>query len=152
EEELKQQRWMVDYPTAEGTREKRRLRDLLGANARQHFPQWFSEEDLGVFRTTVAVIGDWWAGSEKKPGALTHNDSNPRNIASRRDADGLRLCADDWELATLHLPQHDLAELLGFTLFAPVDPAMVEHYLELHRRELERHSDRQIDPEEWRYG
>jgi len=152
EEELKQQPWMIDYPTAAGMLEKRRLWELLGAHAREEFPEWLSEEDIEVFRSIVSGIGDWWADIEQMPRTLIHNDFNPRNIALRNTLDGLRLCAYDWELATLHLPQHDLAELLGFTLIAPVDAATVEHYLELHRRELERHSDRQIDPVQWRYG
>lgn len=152
EEELKQQPWLVDYPTAAGMLEKRRLWELLGAHAREEFPEWFSEEDLEVFRRIVAGIGDWWTEIEAMPRTLIHNDFNPRNIALRHDADGLRLCAYDWELATLQLPQHDLAELLGFTLTAPVDPAMVEHYLELHRQELQRHSGQAIDPEQWRHG
>ncbi|OHC29547.1 MAG: hypothetical protein A2Y50_11240 [Pseudomonadales bacterium RIFCSPLOWO2_12_59_9] len=152
EEELKQQPWLVDYPTAAGMLEKRRLWELLGAHAREEFPEWFSEEDLEVFRRIVSGIGDWWADIERMPRTLIHNDFNPRNIALRNTEEGLRLCAYDWELATLQLPQHDLAELLGFTLVAPVDPAMVEHYLELHRLELEQHSGQAIDPEQWRYG
>ncbi|MES2818138.1 MAG: phosphotransferase [Pseudomonadota bacterium] len=152
EEELKQQPWLVDYPTAAGMLEKRRLWELLGTHAREEFPVWFSEEHLSVFRSIVSGIGDWWADIERMPRTLIHNDFNPRNIALRNTPEGLRLCAYDWELATLHLPQHDLAELLGFSLIAPVDPATVQHYLELHRLELERHSGQAIDPEEWRYG
>lgn len=152
EEELKQQPWMVDYPTAAGMLEKRRLWELLGTHAREEFPVWFSEEHLSVFRGIVNGIGDWWADIERMPRTLIHNDFNPRNIALRKTTGGLRLCAYDWELATLHLPQHDLAELLGFTLIAPVDPATVERYLELHRLELERHSGQSIDTQQWRYG
>ncbi|MDP3847860.1 MAG: phosphotransferase [Pseudomonas sp.] len=152
EEELKQQPWLVDYPTAAGMLEKRRLWELLGAHAREEFPEWFSEEDLEVFRRIVSGIGNWWADIERMPRTLIHNDFNPRNIALRNTEEGLRLCAYDWELATLQLPQHDLAELLGFTLVAPVDAATVEHYLELHRLELEQHSGQAIDPEQWRYG
>jgi hydroxymethylglutaryl-CoA reductase (NADPH) len=152
EEELLQQPWMQDYPTAAGMSEKRRLWELLGAHAREEFPEWFSEEDLEVFRRIVSGIDQWWADIEQMPRTLIHNDFNPRNIALRDTADGPRLCAYDWELATLHLPQHDLAELLGFTLNAPLDPARIEAFLELHRRELERHSGRAIDPQQWRYG
>lgn len=152
EEELKQQRWMVDYPTAAGMLEKSRLWELLGAHAREEFPEWFSEEDLAIFRHIVHGIGDWWADIEKMPRTLIHNDFNPRNIAFRNSDAGLRLCAYDWELATLHIPQRDLVELLVFTLYDPVDPADLEHYIELHRQELERHSGRKIDAAEWRYG
>lgn len=152
EEELKQQPWLVDYPTAAGMAEKRRLWELLGAHAREEFPEWFSEEDMAIHRAIVNDIGNWWADIEKMPRTLVHNDFNPRNITFRRQGDELLLCAWDWELATLHLPQHDLAELLAFTLHDPLDPADIDHYLELHRRELERHTGQAIDAAEWRYG
>ena len=50
------------------------------------------------------------------PRTLIHNDFNPRNLCLRQTDGGLRLCAYDWELATLQVPQHDLAELLCFVL------------------------------------
>lgn len=152
EEELKQQPWLVDYPTAEGMARKRRLWELLGAHCREEFPEWFSEEDMAVHRTIVNDIGNWWADIEKMPRTLVHNDFNPRNIAFRRQGGELVLCAWDWELATLHLPQHDLVELLAFTLHDPLDPADINHYIELHRAELERQTGRPIDPSDWRYG
>jgi hypothetical protein len=152
EEELKQQPWMIDYPSAANMLEKSRLWELLGAHAREEFPEWFSEEDLAVFRHIVHATGDWWADIEKMPRTLIHNDFNPRNIAFRSTESGLQLCAYDWELATLHLPQRDLAELLAFTLVDPINPADIEHYIELHRHELERHSGQAIDAAEWRYG
>nr|WP_298141811.1 phosphotransferase [uncultured Pseudomonas sp.] len=152
EEQLKQQPWLTDYPSAAGMLEKRDLWEALGAHAREEFPQWFDDRHLGLLRDMVNGIGDWWADIERMPRTLIHNDFNPRNIALRNGPEGLRLCAYDWELATLHLPQHDLAELLGFTLIAPVQPATVQHYLELHRLELQRHSCQAIDPEQWRYG
>jgi NADP-dependent 3-hydroxy-3-methylglutaryl-CoA reductase len=153
EEELKQQSWMVDYPTAQGMEDKLRLWELLGVHAREEFPEWFSEEDLDAFREIVHNIKDWWPAIEAMPRTLIHNDFNPRNIAFKRDANNeLRLCAYDWELATLHLPQHDLAELLGFTLFDPIEHDEVNHYIELHRTELEKHSGQKIDPVQWRQG
>lgn len=153
EKELLEQPWMVDYPTALGMEEKTRLWELLGAHAREEFPEWFSGRDLTSFSNVVREIPRWWAEIESMPRTLVHNDFNPRNIAFRRDRAGeLKLCAWDWELATLHIPQHDLAELLCFTLFDPVDPADVDHYVELHRLELEKHSGKAIDPVQWRRG
>jgi aminoglycoside phosphotransferase (APT) family kinase protein len=83
------------------------------------------------------------------PRTLVHNDFNPRNIALRRDG---RLVAYDWELATVGVPQRDLAELLAFVLPASVDPAAVEHHLEVHRAALAAASGREIDPHDWRRG
>lgn len=153
EEELKQQPWLVDYPTTANMKEKLRLWELLGVHSREEFPEWFSEQDLSNYRDIVHSIGEWWSIIEMMPRTLIHNDFNPRNIAFRRDTEGkLSLCAYDWELATLHLPQHDLVELLGFTLYDPVDPNEIEHYIELHRTELQRHSGMALDPVMWKRG
>lgn len=153
ETELSQQPWLGHYPTAANMLEKRRLWELLGVHAREEFPEWFSEQDLTNYRRVVHSMGDWWPLIEAMPRTLIHNDFNPRNLAFRREADGgLRLCAYDWELATLHLPQHDLVELLGFSLQHPIDEDMVEALIELHRTELERHSGMTLDRETWRRG
>ncbi len=152
EEELRSQPWLVDFPTATKMKEQRRLWELLGAHAREEFPEWFSEQDFSTYRGVVDTIGECWDEIETLPRTLVHNDFNPRNIAFRNTRDGLRLCAYDWELATLHLPQHDLAELLAFSLDASVTAAEVDHYVELHRRELERYSGKSIDAAQWRRG
>ena len=60
--------------------------------------------------------------------------------------------AYDWELATLHVPQYDLAELLAFTLEGDLDPRLVGGLVELHRQELERASGVELSPAEWRRG
>ncbi len=152
EAELQEQDWLGDYPTAAGMVEKRRLWELLGAHAREEFPEWFSEQDLALFRSTVQGLEQWWAEIEAMPRTLVHNDFNPRNIAFRREPQGLRLCAYDWELATLHLPQHDLVELLAFSLNTPLRADDIEKYIALHRQELECHSGKTIDPQQWRRG
>ena len=152
EQELLEQPWMLDYPTLDGMVEKRRLWEMLGVHSQQEFPEWFSRKNLEAFRNRIGELENWWGCIEKMPRTLIHNDFNPRNIAFRRNQDGLRLCAYDWELATLHLPQHDLAELLAFTLDGELEPEKLEHWIELHRSELERHSGKPIDPAMWRTG
>ena len=59
---------------------------------------------------------------DDSPRTLIHNDFNSRNIALRRTADGLRLCAFDWELATIGDPLTDLGLLLMFWGPRPIDP------------------------------
>jgi aminoglycoside phosphotransferase (APT) family kinase protein len=86
------------------------------------------------------------------PRTLIHGDFNPRNLAFRRERSGLRLCAWDWELAELQVPQRDLAELLAFVLPANVAPSTVDGLVELHRHELSRCAGRTIDAAEWRRG
>jgi len=111
EDELRQQPWVMDEPTTEGRVEKQRLWEMLGVHAHEEFPEWFSDQDLVQFRDLVKSFPKLWPRIEKMPKTLIHNDFNPRNIAFRKTADGLRLCAYDWELATIHLPQYDVAEL-----------------------------------------
>lgn len=152
EHDLLAEEWMVDYPTANGMLEKQRLWELLGSHAREEFPEWVTEEHTETFRDIVANLQHWWPEIEKMPRTLIHNDFNPRNIAFRSGPDGPVLCAYDWELATLHLPQHDLAELLGFTLSSNATLDDVNFYIELHRLELEKQSGHAIDPTEWRRG
>jgi aminoglycoside phosphotransferase (APT) family kinase protein len=89
---------------------------------------------------------------DRLPRTLIHNDFNPRNIALRREGGRLRLCAYDWELATLGVPQHDLAEFLCFVLNPRLDRDEIHHYLEFHRAALERASNRSIEPRAWETG
>jgi aminoglycoside phosphotransferase (APT) family kinase protein len=86
------------------------------------------------------------------PAQVIHNDFNPRNVALRREEGRLRLCCYDWELATLGVPQHDLAEFLCFVLKPSTDRSEVLHYLDLHRSALTRASNRPIDPVAWETG
>jgi aminoglycoside/choline kinase family phosphotransferase len=110
-------------------------------------------EALARQRELIATIGEWWPRLERLPRTLVHDDFNPRNIALRLDESGEhQLKAFDWELATLHVPQYDLAELLAHTLEPDVSADEVSHYLELHRRALSEAAGRPLDPEPWREG
>jgi aminoglycoside phosphotransferase (APT) family kinase protein len=124
----------------------------LGVHAFQEFPEWISSETLAAHHDLVNRIPEWWSQIETMPRTLIHNDFNPRNIALRKDGPEPRLCAYDWELATLHLPQHDLAELLCFVLNPEATAEEVSHYLEVHRRALEESSGYAVDRRTWRSG
>jgi len=152
EDELRQQPWVMDEPTIESRVEKQRLWEMLGVHAHEEFPEWFSDQDLMQFRDLVKSFPKLWHRIEKMPKTLIHNDFNPRNIAFRKTADGLRLCAYDWELATIHLPQYDVAELLAFTLTGDFTQKEVDDFIEYHRTELEKNTGEEIDPVEWRDG
>ena len=152
EDELLKTGWVSHVPTRESMLEKTRLWEMLGAHAIQEFPEWFSDADMSRFRDRVYSLGDWYAEIDAMPKTLIHNDFNPRNIAFRRNGEELRLCAYDWELATLHLPQHDLAELLIFTLQPDFNQDEVEALIERHRLKLQQCSGQIIDAEQWRRG
>jgi NADP-dependent 3-hydroxy-3-methylglutaryl-CoA reductase len=159
EDELAEKDWIIDAPTTDNMVEKTRLWEMLASHSAEEFPEWFSDVDLNRFRDRLYSMEDWYREIDAMPKTLIHNDFNPRNIAFRRKADvnsqeqgELALCAYDWELATINVPQHDLAELLVFTLQPDFNPEDVESYIELHRLELETLVDKPIDAVQWRRG
>ncbi|UTW49358.1 phosphotransferase [Bacterioplanoides sp. SCSIO 12839] len=153
EQELQEFDWLVDAPTTPSMTEKMRLWEMLGAHAQQEFPEWFSADDMERYRDRIYSLESWYPKLDSMKKTLTHNDFNPRNIAFRRDNNNqLTLCAYDWELATMQLPQHDLAELLAFALAPDFDPQQVETLIERHREQLQAATHESIDADEWRMG
>ena len=92
------------------------------------------------------------AALDASPRTLIHNDFNPRNIAIRRRASGLELCAFDWELATLGMPQRDLAELLCFVLPSTASSATIRWWTERYRALLASATRSVIDRTQWNDG
>lgn len=152
ENELLAQPWLGTPPDREAMRSAAELWQAMAEHGAAHFPEWFSERDLARHRELIADIDRWWGLIESLPRTLIHNDFNPRNLALRRTAAGYRLCAYDWEMATLHLPQHDLAELLCFVLGPTTTLDELDHFSEIHRRALARKSGETIPIDAWRLG
>ena len=101
----------------------------------------------------VATLADWWPRLLALPHTLIHNDFNPRNVVLRATADGPRLCAFDWELAAIGLPQRDLAEFLCFVAGdRAADAGFVASCVERHRRALEAAAGLPFDTTAWRAG
>jgi len=152
EEELLAHGWLGHAPTMESMSRMRPLWENLAVHASEEFPEWFDQGDLTLHRNLVRHIPEWWSRLEGMPRTLIHNDFNPRNLCFRKTEDGPLLVAYDWELATLHVPQHDLAELLCFVLDESADKETLYHYVELHRRALEEETGMDIESSEWRSG
>jgi len=121
-------------------------------HAAGEFPDWYGLPERHLHQRVVSSLPEWCREMEQMPRTLIHGDFNPRNLAFRRDPSGLRLCAWDWELAELQVPQRDLAELLAFVLPTDVGSSTVDALVELHRRELSRAAGVAIDAAEWRRG
>ena len=156
-DELENEPWIGSVPTTESMVEMSELWEQLGFHAAEEFPEWIVGHDLELHRRLVAHIDKWWHEIDLMPKTLIHNDFNPRNICLRKSTDpedsfGYRLCAYDWELATIQIPQHDLAELLSFVLPPDVPKEVVDHHIEVHRSALEKATGQAIDPEQWRHG
>ena len=138
------------YPTRESMLKATPLWLSLAEHAKPLFEPW--TKDLADWDAWITKLGCSWKIIESMPRTLIHNDFNSRNIALRRTSTGFRLCAYDWELATLGLPQHDLAELLCFVLGTEPRAEDLEKYLQRHRRALSTISDVPIDKHSWREG
>jgi NADP-dependent 3-hydroxy-3-methylglutaryl-CoA reductase len=152
EKELERAPWLASPPSAARMTAMAELWEELGRHAFEEFPEWVSAGDLALHHGLVRSTASWWSEIEAMPRTLIHNDFNPRNIGLRGRNGSSRLCAYDWELATLHLPQRDLAELLCFVLGPAASREEVDHYVEVHRRALEEASGSAIDAKEWRDG
>lgn len=75
------------------------------------------------------------------PLTLIHNDCNPRNICLHAFNGGeSRMCLYDWELATLDVPQRDVAEFLTFTLLPATSIATRVELINFYRCNLEKYS------------
>jgi hypothetical protein len=151
EDELRAQPWLGTPPSSTSMVEMSELWDALAVHGAQEFPELVSQHELDLLRGYIRTLDQWWPEMERMPRTLIHNDFNPRNLALRDDT-SLRLCAYDWELATLGVPQHDLAELLCFVLPPDVAKRNVDYLVEAHRKALEQASGRSIDKAEWRRG
>lgn len=139
----------------------------LGAKSVPAMPSlWRELADFSAARFSLALgenskalqhglidnLDDWWPQWMSMPRSLIHNDFNPRNLAFRRSPQGPVLCAYDWELATIGLPQYDLAELLCFVLPDANPPQDAQHWIDLHRRCLEEATGQLISAKEWQKG
>ena len=118
---------------------------LTEHNAVEH-PAWIGVSEHRRLNELIATLPAWWEELESMPWTLVHGDFNPRNIALRSGS--LQLVAYDWELATLHVPQRDLVELLTYVLPASSDKSLVTRYVELHRQIVAP----SMGPAAWRRG
>jgi aminoglycoside/choline kinase family phosphotransferase len=87
-----------------------------------------------------------------QPHTLIHGDFNPRNFVLRDTPLGPKLCAFDWELAAWGLPQRDVVEFLAFVLPPDAESATIRHWLDVHRRAIERRAAVEFDTKTWYAG
>ena len=155
-DELEEQPWLGFHRTHETMDRGKPFWAALGVHAFEEFPEWFSPDDLQLHHVLVRDVPVWWAELEAMPRTLIHNDFNPRNLCLRTLDDGSeRLCVYDWELATVGVPQHDLAEFLSFVCTPQTSLEELEYYSELHRKALAHYAGwrlERLDPHYWREG
>jgi len=147
---LVSQSWLPPRRTSAEMAEMLPLWSALAANARSAFISWAGPAIVKAHESLLGGINRWWQPLGNNLQTLIHNDFNPRNIMLRGSP--LRLCAYDWELATIGAPQRDLAEFLCFVLApetaADDAPYWLQRYLDL----LKEQTAITIDPTEWDSG
>lgn len=150
--ELGEMPWIGHVSTSNDVSRLQPFWEALASHAASRFQQWAGVDVVRVHDRLVRSVPEWRGALDSHPRTLIHNDFNPRNIALRRDAGRLRLVAYDWELATVGVPQRDLAEFLCFVLPEDVSLARVTAAVDAHRGQLERLSGTPLDAGRWRAG
>jgi Phosphotransferase enzyme family len=149
--ELLQRPWIGPVPSRATALEMTPLWRVLGQHAAPYLALWTTPAIVSTQRELIESIGDRWSTIDRSPRTLIHNDFNTRNIALRRTGGtALELCAYDWELATVGIPQSDLAELLCFVLSPDVAEDEAVRWVERHRAALALATGASIDAGEWR--
>ena len=138
--------------STEETLEMTPLWKALAGFSGPYFQTWLGPSIVALQGKLIAELSIWWPQLAALPQTLVHNDFNPRNLVLRNTQHGQRLCAFDWELACLGVPQRDLAELLCFTWIQPNSQQQLMGYLERHRQALQASSGTAIDALQWRLG
>jgi acyl carrier protein len=151
-DELAAANWQAPVRDARQRREMIPLWSALATHAFLHSAGWADRRIRQTHERLVDNVGAWADALDAGPRTLIHNDFNSRNIAVRGDANGLSLCAFDWELATMGAPQRDLAELLAFVLPENASFETIARRVEQHRDLLQREAGTDLDREEWHRG
>lgn len=110
------------------------LWNALLTNAAIKCPELYSPARVQLMQAAINAIPSNWQRLQTLPKTLVHNDLNPRNSCFK-NSEGLSFCLYDWELATFHIPQYDVAEFLCFIL----DKDRYElrnYYIEFYRQAL----------------
>jgi len=140
-----------DLPSAAYMQPLTPLWEALLSNAAHHCPQLYGPARVQQLRQAIRAIPATWAALDALPRTLVHNDLNPRNTCFRPGPGGPQLCAYDWELATYHVPQYDVVELLCFVLDAD-RYHLRAGYLEHYRRALHARTGQYADAAAFRQG
>jgi Ser/Thr protein kinase RdoA (MazF antagonist) len=151
DDELKKQPWLAPVRDAERLTEMSPLWSALVEHACTYSPAWQDASVARAHHRLVADVARWSRPLTELPRTLIHNDFNPRNIAMPGGAEPL-LCAFDWELATIGIPQRDIAELLCWTLDASVTREEVAMWVERSRAQLSVATGVEIPAAEWDLG
>ena len=152
EDDLRKRPWIGHVATSRSMVDMTPLWRALADHAAPRLAEWAGPALVGTHRALVDSLGTWWPRLETAPRTLIHNDFSPRNAAIRGAGASARLCAYDWELATIGAPQCDLAHFLCFVLDPGASRDEAARYVERHRRALAAAGGARVDPRRWAAG
>ncbi len=138
--------WMKNQPDMASRVALSGFYTALINHAEHEFDSFINSEQADRLRMIVHHIPLWWQEMETLPKTLVHNDFNPRNIGLRNTANGLMLCAYDWELAAIHIPQVDVADFLAYVLNGKATEKNLCLYVDFYRTQLESHLKQTLAP------
>ena len=138
---------------ADGASDEARLwRAELGRYAGRWLGRWLGPAWRETHERACASLPTARRSQAGQLHTLIHGDFNPRNFVLRDTPLGPKLCAFDWELAAWGLPQRDVVEFLAFVLPPDAEPATIRHWLDVHRRAIERRAAVEFDTNTWYAG
>ena len=149
EDELRQHAWIGHIHSTESMAAMTDLWIALAEHAARLLSAWADPDLAALHRRLASRVAEWWTPLDRHRRTLIHGDFSPRNICLRGTP--ARLCAYDWELATVAAPQRDLAEFLCFVL-SPETAGNAGHWIEEHRRALSRETGTTLDRAAWMEG
>jgi thioester reductase-like protein len=152
QQELHGARWLGEPLSRQRACDLTPLWHALAEHAAPYFARWAGPLVVHVHRHLIDSANEWWQALEEQPRTLIHNDFSPRNVALRQNGAGFRLCAYDWELATLGPVQRDLTEFLCFVLTSDVDCRTAESLVERYRHLLQTATGASVSRDLWREG
>ncbi len=144
--------WIGFIHSAQSMVEQKSLFRELHRQGAMEFPEIVTGDVMARNYHIIDSIDKWWLEIDQMQKTLVHNDFNPRNIAIRNSKSNLQLCALDWELASFHIPQRDLAELLSFTADSHLSDDDIWGIIEHHRKILSEASGNNIEKDSWMRG
>lgn len=149
---LERQPWLTNVVDVRRRVAMTPLWSALARFAAPRFSEWLAGPTMGMQSTLIRAMGDRSRALEALPRTLIHNDFNPRNLVLRGTGGRRSLCVFDWELATIGVPQHDLAEFLCFTLPEGAEAGDVAAWLERHRTLLAAAAGAAVPATDWMLG
>jgi thioester reductase-like protein len=148
--ELHTKPWIGDVRSTSAVVQMGSLWSALAEHAAPLFASCASPGLPGLHHRLIERVSAWRPALQAVPQTLIHNDFNPRNICLRVDGGARKLCAFDWELATVGSPTRDLAEFLCFVARPDRAANQVPRWIERHRARLAVLTGTHIDRDAWR--